>query len=253
MHVACASGRTHILPTMQQMLQDIKNDTNKSEKVQLAVFDFDGTSISGNSPVILVRYLLSHELISKRIVLRILLWATAYKLRLPQNESWVRGLVFTAFKGKQKEEVDVFLQQFYDKEISHRFRSKAHQTMKAHQDAGNIVVVVSASFEPIIKRAMDFHPINFQISTRMCVDSKGAYTCMVDGLPIEGVEKVHAIKRFADDTYGKDNWELSYAYGDHHSDRDLLDAANHAYAIDPDQPLKRTVSKKGWDTLDWDE
>ncbi|MFR1641075.1 MAG: HAD-IB family hydrolase, partial [Eggerthellaceae bacterium] len=68
-------------------------------RVRLAVFDFDGTSIAGNSPVLLVQHLMRRKMLKKRVIFRILLWAAAYKLRLPQNESWVRGLVFTAFEG----------------------------------------------------------------------------------------------------------------------------------------------------------
>ena len=74
-------------------------------KARLAVFDFDGTSIAGNSPVLLVSHLLRRKMLKKRVVFRILLWAAAYKLRLPQNEAAVRGLVFTAFEGKPAAEL----------------------------------------------------------------------------------------------------------------------------------------------------
>ena len=67
---------------------------------RLAVFDFDGTSIEGNSPVLLVQHLMERGMLRKRVIFRILLWAAAYKLRLPQNESKVRSLVFTAFEGR---------------------------------------------------------------------------------------------------------------------------------------------------------
>ena len=66
---------------------------------EIAAFDFDGTCISGNSPVILVSHLVRKGLLGKGTLLRILCWAAAYKLRLPQNESWVRGAVFSAFEG----------------------------------------------------------------------------------------------------------------------------------------------------------
>ena len=61
----------------------------------------------------------------KGTLLRILCWAAAYKLRLPQNESWVRGAVFSAFEGKKKEEVDEYLRDFYDSHLEKLFR--AHQ------------------------------------------------------------------------------------------------------------------------------
>ena len=47
--------------------------------VSVAAFDFDGTCIQGDSPVMLVRYLLKHGLMSKRAAFRILLWAGRYK------------------------------------------------------------------------------------------------------------------------------------------------------------------------------
>ena len=121
---------------------------------QLAVFDFDGTSIAGNSPVLLVRHLTSRGMLKPSAVLRIVAWALAYKLRLPQNESWVRSLVFSAFEGRPAAEVDRFLADFYDDAVSPLFRPAADAAMREHARAGHVVVVISATFEPIILRAM---------------------------------------------------------------------------------------------------
>ena len=219
--------------------------------VRLAVFDFDGTSISGNSPVLLVRHLALSGMLRKSVVARICAWGVAYKFRLPQNESWVRGLVFTAFEGKPKGEVDRFLEGFYDEKIASRFRADADRAMRAHHEAGDEVIVVSATFEPIILRAMEHHPFDLQVSTRMRVDGRGCYTREVEGLPVEGAEKLAAVTRFADARWGAGNWELAYAYGDHHSDRTLLSAATHAFAVTPDNPLERTARRAGWEILDW--
>ena len=90
---------------------------SEQAKHKIAAFDFDGTSIRGNSPVILVRFLRSQGMLRKRVISKVLAWAAAYKLRLPQSEAWVRGLVFTAFEGQPRESVDAFLSDFYDREI----------------------------------------------------------------------------------------------------------------------------------------
>ncbi|MCL1797341.1 MAG: HAD-IB family hydrolase [Eggerthellaceae bacterium] len=224
---------------------------NKKSRVQLAVFDFDGTSISGNSPVLLVRYLHQRRLLKHFTVFKIMLWATAYKLRLPQKETWVRSLVFTAFQGKPQDECDRLMGDFFDERIAQLFRADAEEAMQAHLQAGRVVVVISATFEPIVVRAAQFHPFNHQVATKMRVDDAGRYTCEVDGAPVEGLEKVRAIQRFADAHYGKGNWELAFAYGDHHSDRPLLFAARHAFAVTPDCPLKRTAVKENWEILKW--
>lgn len=219
--------------------------------VRLAVFDFDGTSIRGNSPVLLCRYLVKRKMLRKSVVARILLWAIAYSLRLPQNESWVRGLVFTAFEGQPKDQVDEFLFHFYDEVIRERFRPQADEAMRRYRQEGFVVMVVSATFEPIVVRAMEHHPFDCQISTRMEVAPDGTYTTRVAGTPVEGAEKLAAIRRFADERYGAGKWILDAAYGDHHSDRVLLSAAQKAYAVNPDRPLRRTAMRCGWTIVDW--
>ncbi|MEG2458699.1 MAG: HAD-IB family hydrolase [Eggerthellaceae bacterium] len=219
--------------------------------VPLAVYDFDGTSITGNSPVLLVAYMARRGMLKFSVLLRILLWAFAYKMRLPQNESSVRSLVFTAFVGRPKEEVDAFLREFYDARIAPRFRKSCDASMREHRARGHVVLIVSATFEPIIERAHEVHPFDYQISTRMAVDAKGNYTNEVAGNPVEGEEKPRVIAAFADELFGEGGWTLAYAYGDHHSDRPMLYAASEAFAVTPDWPLAHTARQLGWPILKW--
>lgn len=220
-------------------------------KTRIAVFDFDDTSIEGSSPSWLVNRLIFERRISPITSLKIGFWGLAYKWHLPQSESWVRGQVFKAFDGKPKELVDSYLVAFYDKIIAKRFRPKADEEMRKRAAEGCVVVVVSASFEPIVIRAMETHPFEAQISTRMKVAPDGTYTREVDGRPIEGEEKLVALKRWCDRRYGADNWELTYAYGDHHSDEPLLAAAKHPFAVSPNTGMSRIAKAKGWPVLDW--
>lgn len=226
------------------------NASRSSDVVRVAAFDFDGTSMDGNSPVQLFWYLSKKGMLSKVDATRISWWAIRYKLRLPQDEAWVRGMVFRAFEGKPVAEVDQFLYDFYDEEIAPRFRIAADAAMERHKMAGDVVLVISATFEPIVRRAMEFHPIDGQVSTRMQIKD-GLYTRKVDGKPVEGAEKLVAIKTWCDAQYGPENWELAYAYGDHHSDRPMLEAAQTAFAVDPDRPLSRTAKQKHWTILEW--
>ncbi|NPD31575.1 haloacid dehalogenase-like hydrolase [Eggerthellaceae bacterium zg-1084] len=220
-------------------------------RVQVAVFDFDGTSIEGSSPVLLVRRLARSSKLRPSVVARIALWGAAYKLRLPQSEAWVRGLVFTAFEGRPRDEVDAFLRAFYDDAIEPRFRPEAHAEMERLHREGCVVAMVSASFEPIILRAMELHPIDCQASTRMKVAADGTYTCQVEGECVEGEAKLTALTQLCDGLYGAGAWELAHAYGDHHSDRALLRAAREAHVVSPDRPLSRTARNERWRRLDW--
>lgn len=224
---------------------------SEQANIQIAAFDFDGTCLNGNSPVMLVKYLVRNGMLDKSVIARILCWGIAYKLRLPQNEAWVRGLVFRAFEGRPVEEVDEFLKNFYDEVVEPRYRKKADEVMNDWHTKGVKVVLVSATFEPIAQRAAELHPIDFQLSTRMCASEHGTYTCQVEGIPVEGEQKLVELYAFADKEWGKGNWRLVAAYGDHHSDRSLLGAAEHAFAVDPDRPLTRTANENAWPIVEW--
>ena len=223
-----------------------------TDKVRVAVFDFDGTSIEGSSPSWLVNRLIFERKISPITSLKIGFWGLAYKWHLPQNEAWVRGQVFKAFEGKPREEVDAYLTGFYDKYIAKRFRPQADEAMQKCRDEGCEVVVVSASFEPIVLRAMESHPFDHQISTRMKIAEDGTYTREVDGRPIEGDEKMVALRHWCDGRFGEGNWEIAYAYADHHSDRPLLAAATHPFAVTPNTGMSKIAKEEGWPVLDWE-
>lgn len=218
---------------------------------ELAVFDFDGTCINGNSPVMLVNYLFWKWKVRPTVLARILAWGIAYKLHLPQNEAWVRSLVFSSYDGTDKTTADEQMYEFYDKCIKKRIRPKALETMKEHLDAGRDVWLVSATFDPIAERANNDLPFNFHCATKMRVDENGKYTCQVDGSPVEGAEKLRLVEEHANATYGPGNWKLAYAYGDHYSDRPLLAAAEHPCAVTPGPTLERLAEKEGWDILYW--
>jgi len=169
----------------------------------------------------------------------------------PQNEAWVHGQVFKAFNGQKKTEVDAYLTNFYDEYIEKRFRPKADEAMRTCAEEGCRVIVVSASFEPIVLRAMEKHPFHHQISARMKVDADGRYTREVDGRPIEGEEKIVALKHWCDGHFGEGGWKLVYAYGDHHSDEPLLLAAELPFVVSPNSGLSRIAKRRGWTVLDW--
>lgn len=219
--------------------------------VRIAAFDFDGTTLDGNSPVMLVKYLVKKRMLPPTVVARIGAWGIAYKLRLPQNEAWVRGLVFRAFAGMSVAEVDAFLHEFYDAEVAPHVRPQAIAAMNELRDHGVLVACVSATFEPIVLRAMETLPVDLQISTRMRTRADGTYSCEVEGEPVEGDQKMIELRRAANAKWGVGGWELVAAYGDHHSDRAMLAAAKQAFAVCPDRPLSRTARARGYTVCEW--
>lgn len=222
-----------------------------NKPVEIVVFDFDGTCINGNSPVILVHHLLREGLLQKRQGFNLSAWGFRYKFQLPQNENLPRSIVFSAFEGLPKNDVDEYLRCFYDAKLEGRFREMAQRAIDHHKDAGREIWLVSATFEPIAQRACEVRGFDHSFSTRMKVKPDGTYTREVEGLPVEGDEKLRLVRKYADEKFGLGNWVLEAAYGDHHSDGSMLEASNHPYAVCPDHPLARRAKQMGWTILDW--
>ena len=128
----------------------------------------------------------------------------------------------------------------------------AEAAMIAHAEEGCFVMVVSATWQAIADRAQESHPFSYSVATNMIVDANGNYTREVDGLPMEGQEKLRAVEEFANERFGEGGWELAYSYGNHHSDAILLDAATVPFAVNPNRPLERIARRRGWPVLEWE-
>ena len=233
-----------------RLIQEYPPLKSEGKKI-IAAFDFDGTCINGSSPKKLVSILSKKKRLSPYKLLRILLWGAAYKLNLPKDAEGVRARVFSDFSGLSAVKVNRFLCKFYHEKISPIYREDADAAMIAHIEAGHIVVLVSASFEPIIAAAMTEHPIQFALASRMHIDKNGCYTDQVEGKPTEGADKLEVLTDFANSYFGEGNWELGFSYADHFSDLEMLDAASHPCAVTPDGMLKRAATEMNWDVLDW--
>ncbi len=219
--------------------------------VKIAAFDFDGTCISGSSPKKLVKRLTRLRRLSLYKLIRIGVWGLAYKMNKPRDDEGVRGRVFSAFAGLPALKVNEQLCEFYANAIDPLFRMEADACMFAHLEQGHAVVVISASFEPMIASAMTVHPIQFAMASRMHIDENGCYTDQVEGLPTEGPAKVEVLRTFADAYFGEGMWELGWAYGDHYSDLELLQEAEHPCAVTPDKKLEDHARSAGWEIADW--
>ncbi len=221
--------------------------------MQLVVFDLDGTCLDGSSTVRLVLDLLKHGKLFLHTGLIIGFWGLAYKLKLPQNEAWVRSKVWKAFVGKPKDKVDKFLSEYVDRVVEKIWRDQATAEIEKHHASGREVVVVSASFEPIVSRICEIHGVDHQISTRMKVSESGTYERCVDGMPIEGVQKVLALRAYADGRFGAGAWVVTDAYADHYSDIPILEFSSAPHAVCPDRALLKHAQNNKWDVIYWDE
>lgn len=154
-------------------------------------------------------------------------------------------------KKRPKHEVDAVMKQFHHESLEAKYAPDAIEAVRERHEEGCTCVLVTATFYGIAKAAAEHAGFDKCIATKMMIDADGRLTDEVDGLVIEGAEKPRAVSDWADEKYGKGKWEIAYAYGDHYSDIDLLQAATHPFAVNPGTALKAKAKRYGWPILEW--
>ena len=221
------------------------------EPVRIAAFDYDDTIVNGQSGALIGLYLYKRHLLPYRAVLKLLSWGARYKLRLPHNQAEARELVFARLKAFDPAQVRDLMADFHREVLVPRVRADAVREIEKRRQEGCFLLIVSASFSCVIEPARAYLNMDGYVATSMAVDAAGRYTGRVAGTVTEGPHKAEGIRRFADERFGTGAWELAYAYGDHHSDRAMLEMARQAFAVDADSGLKRLARRRQWPLLDW--
>lgn len=219
---------------------------------RVAVFDFDGTSIEGQSGSLFTRYLFSNGLMSPLRLAKLAWWGIRYKLHLPFRQDEARELVFGSLAGRTSEEVDAIMTGFHDEVLAPLYRPQALSEVAWCHEKGMLVLLVSATFEPIAEVAARRMGADGFAATRMERDARGRYTGRVDGPVVAGAEKCRAVEAWCDAHLGAGNWVLERAYADHHTDAALLEAAREPRAVCPGKTLSISAKRRGWPVLDWE-
>lgn len=219
--------------------------------VRLAVFDYDGTAISGQSGSLFSWYLFRNGYISVPTGLRLGWWGLRYVLHLPKRQEEAREVVFSAFAGRTPEEVRRVMRRFHDEVLDSRYRPAAMAEVQRCKEEGCLTMLVSATFSDIAQAAGDKLDVDVVLSTRMELGPDGRYTGSVAGPVVAGHGKTVAVVRWANEHIGPAKWMIEYAYGDHFTDEDLLAASEKPYAVSPSKSLERVAKRRKWEILDW--
>lgn len=226
-------------------------DEDSAQKVRLAVFDFDGTCIEGQSGYLFSTYLRRRGYVPVSSALKLIWWGIRYVLHLPHRQAAPREIIFECLAHHTPDEVRQIMREFHDQVLVPRYRPKAIETIRQRKAEGCVTLLVSATFWSIAEAAADRLGVDGFIATTMEKDARGNFTGHVSGPVTEGDEKPRSVRRWADERYGSDGWMIEYAYGDHHSDEAMLSLARHPVAVSPGKTLAKVAKQRGWQIQDW--
>lgn len=199
----------------------------------LALFDFDGTLIPGDSIVAFVRYARQAGAMGRGEYLRVLCATVKYLLRgMTDAEIKTRSLRF--LRALPQDEREKLAQNFVREILLPQVYQGGAEEIARQRQAGRIVLLVSASTENYMQYVSQALGFDGLLCTPMGEDGAVRDNCKGEG-------KVRRVREWLARQGVEADWEASFAFGDSKSDRFMLAAVGHPVLVNPRKELKAAL------------
>ena len=193
-------------------------------KRALALFDFDGTLIAGDSIVSYTRFAVRQGKMRWGEYLNAGLHALGYLLGM-ESETQAKNRAL-AFRRRMTEAERAALDRAFADTLLARVHAAARSCMDAHRQAGRLLLLVTASpgcYMDLVGRDLAFDAV--------------LSTPLTDGVWVhdhcKGEEKIRRIRRWLEETGVEADFADSCAYGDSKSDLPMLGLCGHPVLVNP--------------------
>jgi len=139
---------------------------------------------------------------------------------------------------------------FMDEVIRPAMTPQARQLVQGHLDAGDTVVITSATNEFVTRPIAEAFGVQHLLATELARDAQGWFTGAIAGIPNMREGKV---ARMTDWLAARGlSWGdvESTFYSDSMNDVPLLEKVDHPVATNPDARLRALAQERGWRVLD---
>jgi HAD superfamily hydrolase (TIGR01490 family) len=126
----------------------------------------------------------------------------------------------------------------------------ARDLVEAHRQAGDALVIVTATNEFVTRPIAARFGIDELIAVELARDASGWITGDIAGTPSFREGKVERVQQWlAERGHGWGDVEITF-YSDSRNDLPLLEKARHPVATNPDDTLRKIAIERGWRVLD---
>lgn len=212
----------------------------------LAIFDLDRTLLPGSSLVALGRAMAGAGMVSRRRLATAAVQDARFRRR-GSREGEVGRLRDDALQhiaGLRRAPL-VELARGVATSLAAQVPAGARFVLDRHREAGDFVVVLSASPQELVDAVVGELGAHRGVGTRAAVDADGTFTGALDGPFCYGVGK---LERLAADVGAVELGSAS-AYADSASDLPVLMACGRPVAVNPDRPLRAVAEAHRWPIL----
>lgn len=213
----------------------------------LAIFDLDNTLLKGDSDHAWGEFISSKGLVDGDNYRR--QNDTFYQAYLKGNLDIFayQNFCLSVIADIPENRLETLLQTFLSDVVEGMITSQSEALIKKHQQQGHQTLIITATNEVITRPIARRLGIPDLIATQAEVVN-GKYSGKVAGIPSYKEGKITRLHLWLKERPHL-NMQGSYFYSDSHNDLPLLEEVTHAFAVDPDETLKKYAQKKGWPVI----
>lgn len=207
-----------------------------------AVFDLDRTLLAGSSLVALARVMARNGLLSGQQLVSGFAMDQVFRRR-GASDADVDRLRATALRQVAGMEAAQLrsLSDDVGRMLSAQVLPGARMLLRRHQEAGDFIVILSASPQELVEAVAARLGAQRAVGTRATID-RGRYTGGLDGPFCYGLGKVQRLEQ----DLGPGSLGAATAYADSASDIPVLEACLEPVAVNPDRQLQRLARARAW-------
>ena len=215
--------------------------------MKLTLFDLDQTLLSGDSDVLWCDFLIAQGVLDAAFAQRNADMDVLYQAGTVDPVAFA-GFYVSTLAGRTPQQWEPLRQLFLTQEILPRIPSAAVALVSRHRDAGDLVVMTTATNRFITERTAQHLQIEHLIATDPeLVDGvfSGATTGVLN-MRAGKLTRLHAWLQSRGHSFGQFD---STGYSDSINDLPLLEAVNLPVAVNADAKLAEVAALRGWQTL----
>jgi len=208
-----------------------------------ALFDFDGTLISGFSAFAFIEEQIKRGHLSVRELVELVGAMASFGLGTMGFSAMM--LATTQFlRGIREDSYAAFGRELFQSHIARQIYPESRALVQAHLRKGHTVAIISSATPYQVEPAAHDLDIEHVLCTRLEVDDKGLFTGSVLRPTCFGQGKVTAAETLAAATGA--NLDQSFFYSDSADDIQLLERVGNPRPLNPNKKLLAIAERRGW-------
>jgi HAD superfamily hydrolase (TIGR01490 family) len=213
--------------------------------MKLAVFDFDGTLLRGNSYHLFFRWVLGARPGRAPVLL---VWLLLRRMGLVPAR-FLKNRTLAIVRGLTEAEVAALGRRLYAELLASRLRPAGLQEIAARRADGCEIVLLTGAFDFLVAPFAEAQAIATWRATVVAFHN-GRCEGVIDGPELAGEEKLCTVEKLF--TGQPVDWAASWAYGDEEGDISLLARVGHPVWVKSLRPVPRGLPSAcnlaAWDT-----